>query len=157
MTDAEPQRLGLLAKLALALALFLFVAGVFWHGVTISNFQRIWDNMVARPSGPKSFRFILQPSMAAIIGIYQGLKDAQRGRSPYFWTLLNNPQKRIGRLREGLNATTRIILLSQRGAYRRSTAGLHTLPGDPGAHHAHRRLMARPQLGTPTFVMTRPA
>src|SRR5207244_8507535 len=32
-------------------------------------------------------------------------------RSPYFMTLLRNPQERVGLLREGLNATARIILL----------------------------------------------
>jgi hypothetical protein len=61
--------------------------------------------------GALSFRFILQPSMAAIVAVYDGLKDARHGRSPYLWTILRNPRKRIGRLREGLNATARIILL----------------------------------------------
>jgi hypothetical protein len=57
------------------------------------------------------FRFILQPLMAAIAAILDGLKDARTGRSPYFWTLLRNPRERIERLNEGLNATARIILL----------------------------------------------
>jgi hypothetical protein len=37
--------------------------------------------------------------------------DARTGRSPYFWTVLRKPQERFARLREGLNATARIILL----------------------------------------------
>ena len=57
------------------------------------------------------FRFILQPLMAAIAAIRGGLKDARTGRSPYFWTIAGNPRERAGRLREGLNATARIILL----------------------------------------------
>src|SRR5260370_18614431 len=56
-------------------------------------------------------RFILQPLMAAIAAIHDGREDARAGRSPYFMTGLRNPQERIGRLREGLNATARIILL----------------------------------------------
>jgi hypothetical protein len=58
------------------------------------------------------FRFILQPAMAMIAAIHDGIKDAKVGRSPYFWTVLRKPGKRVGRLREGLNATARIILLA---------------------------------------------
>jgi hypothetical protein len=49
--------------------------------------------------------------MAAIAAIHDGREDARAGRSPYFMTVLRNPQERVGRLREGLNATARIILL----------------------------------------------
>jgi hypothetical protein len=57
-----------------------------------------------------AFRFILQPSMAAITAIRDGLRDARAERSPYLWTILRQPQGRIGRLSEGLDATARIIL-----------------------------------------------
>jgi hypothetical protein len=72
---------------------------------------RILRNLVNRPSEPMRFRFILQPAMAVIAAILHGIKDAKAGRSPYFWTMLSKPEKRAGRLREGLNATARIILL----------------------------------------------
>jgi hypothetical protein len=49
--------------------------------------------------------------MATIVAIRDGLKDARSGRSPYFATVLGNPQERMGRLREGLNATARILAL----------------------------------------------
>ena len=58
-----------------------------------------------------TFRFILQPIMAAIAALYDGVKDARTGRSPYLWTIFSNPEKRVGRLREGLISTARIILL----------------------------------------------
>ena len=57
------------------------------------------------------FRFFLQPLMAAIAAIHDGRADARAGRSPYFVTVLRSPQERVGRLREGLNATARVILL----------------------------------------------
>ena len=57
------------------------------------------------------FRFILQPLMATLAAIHDGREDARAGRSPYLVTVLRNPQERVGRLREGLNATARIILL----------------------------------------------
>ncbi len=73
---------------------------------------RAWTNLAARVTGPLSFRFLLQPAMAAIVATHDGINDARTGRSPYFWTVLTNPAERAGRLREGLKATTRIIVLA---------------------------------------------
>jgi hypothetical protein len=73
--------------------------------------QRIWIDLLARPSGPEAFRFILQPAVAALLAIRDGIKDARTGRSPYFWTVLHDPKKRRARLWEGLIATSRVILL----------------------------------------------
>jgi hypothetical protein len=111
MTDTNEEELGLLAKLVIALAILLIVAGVLWHGITVGAFKRVWHNLVEEPTGPMRFRFILQPLMAAIVAIRDGRKDARTGRSPYFWTVLRKPQERVARLREGLNATARIFLL----------------------------------------------
>ena len=111
MTDAKPQKLSLLAKLIIALILVLIVAGIVWHGVSIPTFRRIWHQLIDRADAPMRFRFILQPLMAAIAAILDGLKDTRTGRSPYFWTMLGNPRERAQRLNEGLNATARIIFL----------------------------------------------
>lgn len=111
MTSRNPQELGFLAKLVLACALVLLVSGIAWHGITVAVFERIWYDIIRRPSEPMAFRFILQPLMAAIAATVDGLKDARRDRSPYFWTMLTKPQERIPELREGLNATARIVLL----------------------------------------------
>jgi hypothetical protein len=74
--------------------------------------QRIWDNLVSRPSGPFALRFLLQPTTATIVAIRDGLRDARTGRSPYLWTVLTDPTKRRGRLREGFAATGKIIVLA---------------------------------------------
>lgn len=73
---------------------------------------RIWHDLMSRPSGPMAFRFMLQPTMAIIAALMDGMKDARTGRSPYFWTLIHSPDERSGRLKEALKATSRIILLS---------------------------------------------
>ena len=54
---------------------------------------------------------MLQPLMAAIVAIRDGLRDARTGNAPYFWTMVGNARERTRRLNEGLNATARIILL----------------------------------------------
>lgn len=72
---------------------------------------RLWHDLLARPSGPFAFRFLLQPTMAAIAAIRAGIIDARTGRSPYFLALWTEPGERAARVREGMAATTRIFLL----------------------------------------------
>jgi len=111
MTDADPQQLGVLGWLVIVLAIALFVTGVVWHGATVAVFERIWSNLLERPTGPLKFRFILQPAMAAVAAIHDGRRDVRIGRGPFFAVVLFKPHERIGRLREALHATARIILL----------------------------------------------
>lgn len=73
--------------------------------------DRFWSDLTARPGGPMSFRFFLQPVMAAIAAWHDGKKDAATGRSPYFWTVLTDPDQRRGRLREGVKATSKILVI----------------------------------------------
>ncbi len=100
-----------MSKLVIVLAVLLIVAGVLWHGVTLASWQRFLHDLLERPSGPMKFRFILQPSMAVIAAVRDGINDARIGRSPHLWAIVFEPRERVARLREGLNATARIILL----------------------------------------------
>jgi hypothetical protein len=117
LSDANPQELGLLPRVVLVLVVLLIAAGLvivvgaIWYGLVWEVIQRIWLSMGERWDGPLSFRFILQPLMAAVPAIRDGIKDARAGRSPYFWTVAGNRRERVGRSREGLIATARIILL----------------------------------------------
>jgi hypothetical protein len=56
MTDAESQKLSLLAKLIIALILVLIVAGIVWHGVSIPTFVRVWHQLIDRADAPMRFR-----------------------------------------------------------------------------------------------------
>ena len=111
MSDANAPELGVLAKLVIGLAIVLLVLGLLWRGATLETFERFWHDLIQRPNGPMRFRFVLQPLMAAIAAIHDGRSDARFGRTPYLMTVLSNPRERVGRLRDGLNATGRIILL----------------------------------------------
>ena len=172
MTNAEPQKLSLLARLVVASILVLIVAGIVWYGVSIATFKRIWYQLIERADAPMRFRFILQPLMAEIAAILAGLKDVRTGRSPYFWTMLGNPRQRVERLEEGLNATARIILLglvmdviyqiivlqavlSGRGGYRRFAVRVYPVCDHPRACRADRALVARRCLSKPDLVRAR--
>jgi hypothetical protein len=100
-----------LAQLVVVLAIALIISGVAWYDLSAESRQRLWQNIVERPGGPMKFRFILQPVMATIAALHDGIQDARIGRSPYLWTILTNRADRGGRLREGLISTARVILL----------------------------------------------
>ena len=74
---------------------------------------RFWDQLIAQPHGPLAFRLILQPIMATILAIIDGLKDARAaGRPLYTWTLLTDPAHRASYLREGLKRVCRVIIFA---------------------------------------------
>ena len=73
---------------------------------------RFWDQLIAQPSGPLAFRFILQPLMATILAIRDGSKDVRAGRSLYTWTILTDPAHRSSYLREGLKRVSRVIVFA---------------------------------------------
>jgi hypothetical protein len=62
---------------------------------------RGWDNILARPSGMLSMRFIFQPTVAGLLALRAGVQDAREGRRGYLWALLTVPQRRVQLLHEG--------------------------------------------------------
>lgn len=73
---------------------------------------RALTNMAARVGGPMTFRIILQPLMASIFAIRDGLKDARENRPPYLWTLITDPSQRGDLLRQGWRAVGRVFILA---------------------------------------------
>jgi len=112
MNGPARKELTALARWVILLGVALVVVGNLWHGVTATTIARLWVNIVERPTGPMKLRFVLQPLMAALVAIRDARADARSGRSPYLATVLSNGAERAGRLREGANATARILLLA---------------------------------------------
>ena len=75
-------------------------------------FARMWWEVAARPSGPMAFRFYLQPAMAILAAVHDGLKDARAGAPAYFWSLFVDRMHRRARLREGWRAVRKIFVLA---------------------------------------------
>jgi hypothetical protein len=111
MTETASKPQIFLANLAIVLVIAFCVIGLAWYGFSAEVRQRFWEDLLERPGGPMTFRFILQPIMAAFAALHDGMKDATSDRSPYLWTILVDSKERGGRLREGLIATARVILL----------------------------------------------
>jgi hypothetical protein len=109
--EKESLAIGILAWIAIILVVAFSVFGLIWNGFSDEVRHRVWTDLIDRPGGPMTFRFILQPVRARVGAIHVGIKDARLGRSPYFWTIMHDPARRARRLREGLISTARIILL----------------------------------------------
>ena len=73
---------------------------------------RVLLDMIDRVGGPMTFRIVLQPTMAALLALRAGLKDAREGRPPYLWTLLTDSTQRSHLLREGWSAVARVFVLA---------------------------------------------
>ncbi len=70
-----------------------------------------WADLVGRLTGPMTFRLILQPVMAMVYAVRDGVKDAREGRPPFFRSLFSDPDTAGQHLREGVKAVGRVILL----------------------------------------------
>ena len=73
---------------------------------------RFAENMVNRVSGPMKFRLVLQPTMAALLAIRSGLRDARAGKPPYFWTIATDPTARADLLRDGRKSVGKVFVLA---------------------------------------------
>ena len=100
-----------MAWLVVILTAAFVLYGIIKHGLSWETQTRLWQHVIDRSHGPMTFRFFLQPTMAAIAALHDGIKDARAGRAPYLATILHDPAKRVGRINEGLVSISRIILL----------------------------------------------
>ena len=73
---------------------------------------RMIDHLMERPDGPMAFRFLIQPVMAAILAIRDGMRDGRTGAAPFFLTLILPSGHRKAAWIEGIRATARILILA---------------------------------------------
>jgi hypothetical protein len=111
VTDPPSKTQIFLSRIALALLVGLTVVGIAWYGLSADELDRFWRNIVARPGGPMTFRFVLQPVMAAIAALRDGVNDARLGRMPYLYAIIHEVAARGDRLWEGRVSTARILIL----------------------------------------------
>ena len=60
--------------------------------------------------GPLKFRLIIQPTVATIIAIRAGLRDAREGRTPFTWALLSDKGHRREHLRHGWRDVSKVFI-----------------------------------------------
>ncbi|HYL59595.1 MAG TPA: hypothetical protein VEU51_12040 [Candidatus Acidoferrales bacterium] len=74
--------------------------------------RRFADDMVARFHGPGRLRFILQPTVATVLGVRDGVKDARAGNPPFLWDLVLGMGHRSGLLRSALASVRDLVAVA---------------------------------------------
>jgi hypothetical protein len=73
---------------------------------------RIFENLTGRVTGTMQFRLVLQPLMAIIFAVKDGMKDAREGQPAYFWALFTNTGYRRSHLQSGVKSVGKIFVLA---------------------------------------------
>jgi hypothetical protein len=73
---------------------------------------RGWENFLARTEGPLHFRFFLQPTVAVLLAIRAGLKDARGDRPAFLWSVFTQRGRRAALLREAFKDTSKVFLVA---------------------------------------------
>lgn len=74
--------------------------------------QRFIQAFGSRMEGPFSFRMIIQPLMAVIFAIIDGLKDAKWGKPAYLWAVASSSEHRRDLLKDGWKHFGKIFILA---------------------------------------------
>ena len=74
--------------------------------------RRFWDNLIGRASGPMNFRLVIQPTVASVLAIRSGLKDAREGRPAFLWAAITNPDYRHELWRQGSRDVGKVFVLA---------------------------------------------
>ena len=90
---------GAIRKIVQTGDLYLFTEGFF-------------QDILARLSGPGKLRFIVQPTVAIILGARSGLKDAQAGLPPFLWAFVFHGKYRREMLRSALTAIQDLVAIA---------------------------------------------
>ncbi len=76
----------------------------------------LWQIVVAefaeRAEGPMSLRLLLQPTIASILAIRSGPRDAAEGRAPFGWRILTDSAHRAELIRDGWKGVGTVFLLA---------------------------------------------
>jgi hypothetical protein len=75
-------------------------------------FARVWHNLGSRLTGPMNLRLIIQPTVATILAIRAGLRDARQNRPAFLWGVLRNPAHRRELLRQGWKDVGKVFVLA---------------------------------------------
>jgi hypothetical protein len=78
----------------------------------MGQWERFVENLFARLYGPLHFRFIVQPLMASIFAVIDGVRDAKTGKPAYFWALLDSREHREQMVKDGWKSVGKIFILA---------------------------------------------
>jgi hypothetical protein len=81
-------------------------------GLVADAIGRGWANFLARPSGPLNIRFLIQPTVAALMAVRSGIEDARLGRPAFLWTTLTDPDQRRQSVQSGWKDVRNVLAIA---------------------------------------------
>ncbi len=73
---------------------------------------RIWTHLIGRLSGPLTLRVFLQPAMAILFAVRDGVADERVGRPPYSWSILTHSAERRQMIRSGWKGVGKVVIMA---------------------------------------------
>jgi hypothetical protein len=73
--------------------------------------REFFEDLPKRLAGAGRFRFLLQPAMAAALGIAAGRSDARAGRTPYLYAFVFGGENRGALIRSSVDSIAHLILM----------------------------------------------
>jgi hypothetical protein len=74
--------------------------------------RQFFEDMAARLSGPGRLRFILQPTVALLIGMRDGIKDTREGRLPFLLALTSTTCRKSDLLRHAFTSIRDLVSIA---------------------------------------------
>ena len=74
--------------------------------------EHFFQDILARLSGPGRLRFVLQPTVAILLGVRSGIKDAQEGAPPFLWALVFHGERRRELLRSAVVSIRDLVAIA---------------------------------------------
>ena len=109
------QRLTLILAVLTVLALAFSIPGSLRAALERGNFyvfsSEFLVDLPKRLFGPGRFRFVLQPTVAIVLGILAGRADARAGRVPYLYGLVLGGEERAHLVRSALGHVANLLLM----------------------------------------------
>ncbi|HQR31019.1 MAG TPA: hypothetical protein PLL32_11460, partial [Anaeromyxobacteraceae bacterium] len=99
------------ASLAIAIALVPAIVDTIETGRVYLFSRQFLEELPARFTGRGRLRFILQPTVAILLGVRGGLADARAGHPPYLLGLLTSGERRRELLRSGVAAARNLLAM----------------------------------------------
>lgn len=75
--------------------------------------SRFVTDLIGRLSGPLTLRLFLQPAVATLLAVRDGLRDARSERPPHFWRMVTgSPEARRRRAKETWKAVLKVFIMA---------------------------------------------
>lgn len=75
-------------------------------------FARLTGDLAGRLTGPLTFRLLMQPAVAVLLAVRDGLADARSHRPAYLWAVLTNAGYRREALTTGWASIAKVFTLA---------------------------------------------